>query len=115
MGIPVNRSVSIHLIMPDMCAVARHFKATLIRVSVTSFLDRFSEIYVCTYIDNRKTTTFLIIRFVLNIFVFSINMSVKRLGGAYGGKIDLPNAVASAATVAANKLRRVLSSLQSHF
>ena len=52
---------------------------------------------------------------MLNIFVFSINMSVKRLGGAYGGKIDLPNAVASAATVAANKLRRVLSSLQTHF
>ena len=42
-------------------------------------------------------------------------MSVKRLGGAYGGKIDLPNAVASAATVAANKLRRVLSSFSPIF
>jgi len=42
---------------------------------------------------------------VMGIPVNSINMSVKRLGGAYGGKIDLPNAVASAATVAANKLR----------
>ena len=41
------------------------------------------------------------------ILIFlSINVQVKRLGGAYGAKITLPTALASAATVAANKLRK---------
>lgn len=42
---------------------------------------------------------------VIGVDVNSMNISVKRLGGAYGGKIVLPNAIAAACTVAANKLR----------
>lgn len=33
-------------------------------------------------------------------------MQVRRLGGAYGGKISLPNAIATACAVAAEKLRK---------
>jgi len=43
---------------------------------------------------------------VLNVSANSINLGVKRLGGAFGGKINLQNSVATAAAVAANKLRR---------
>ena len=37
---------------------------------------------------------------------FSINIGVKRLGGAYGGKIECPTLVACATTIAANKVKR---------
>ena len=42
----------------------------------------------------------------LNTDQNSINVTVKRLGGAYGGKISLPNHIATVATVAANKVKR---------
>ena len=38
--------------------------------------------------------------------IFSFNVKVKRLGGAYGAKIYLQNCGAAAATVAAGKLGR---------
>ena len=38
--------------------------------------------------------------------VFSFNIKVKRLGGAYGAKIRMQNCGAAAATVAAGKLGR---------
>jgi len=41
---------------------------------------------------------------VMKVDINSINISVKRLGGAYGAKIVLPKAVAAACAVAANKL-----------
>lgn len=43
---------------------------------------------------------------VLNLDDNSINITVKRLGGAYGGKITLPIHIATAAAVAANKMKR---------
>jgi len=43
---------------------------------------------------------------VMNIDDNSINITVKRLGGAYGAKIVLPMHLATAATVAANKVKR---------
>merc|ERR1711973_685076 len=43
---------------------------------------------------------------VMNMDDNSINITVKRLGGAYGGKIVLPMHLATAATVAANKVKR---------
>ena len=43
---------------------------------------------------------------MIDVLLFSINIQVKRLGGAYGGKIELPTAVASAVSVAATKLRQ---------
>ena len=43
---------------------------------------------------------------VLNIPANSVNVSVKRLGGAYGAKVVLTLHVVSAAAVAANKLNR---------
>jgi xanthine dehydrogenase molybdopterin-binding subunit B len=41
----------------------------------------------------------------LNV-IYSLNISVRRLGGAYGGKIELPTAVAAATAVAATALKR---------
>ena len=38
--------------------------------------------------------------------LLSINTTITRLGGSYGAKIVLPNQLATAAAVAANKLRR---------
>ena len=40
------------------------------------------------------------------LYAFSVNIEVTRLGGAYGGKIYLPNGMAAAASVAANKLKQ---------
>ncbi len=40
------------------------------------------------------------------MFCCSLNISVRRLGGAYGGKIELPTAVAAATAVAATALKR---------
>ena len=42
----------------------------------------------------------------LNIDNNSINITVKRIGGGYGGKITLPQHIGTAATVAANKVKR---------
>ena len=42
----------------------------------------------------------------LNIDQNSINITVKRLGGGYGGKVSLPCHLATAAAVAANKIKR---------
>jgi len=42
----------------------------------------------------------------LNIPANKINISVRRLGGSYGGKILLPTHLASAAAVAANKINK---------
>ena len=41
---------------------------------------------------------------VLNIPSHAIHVSAKRLGGAYGGKINRPNIFASIAALAASKL-----------
>ena len=43
---------------------------------------------------------------VLNVRENTVNMAVRRLGGAYGGKISRPNQVAAACVVAATRLRR---------
>ena len=43
---------------------------------------------------------------VLDIKESDVNITVRRLGGAFGGKISQPNHVAAACAVAANKLRR---------
>lgn len=40
------------------------------------------------------------------MFLFSVNVEVKRIGGGYGGKIYLPNGIAAAASVAAKKLNQ---------
>jgi len=45
-----------------------------------------------------------IVAMALNIPVNSVNTTVRRLGGSYGAKIYLPNQLATAAAVAANKL-----------
>ena len=42
----------------------------------------------------------------VKFIVFSFNITVKRLGGAYGGKTFMQNCGAAAATVAAGKLGR---------
>ena len=42
----------------------------------------------------------------LNVDQNSINITVKRLGGAFGAKVSLPCHLATAAAVAANKLKR---------
>ena len=42
----------------------------------------------------------------LNIDQNSVNITVKRLGGGFGGKVSLPCHLATAAAVAANKLKR---------
>jgi len=42
----------------------------------------------------------------LNIPINSVNTTITRLGGSYGAKIYLPNQLATAAAVAANKLGR---------
>ena len=38
--------------------------------------------------------------------MFSINTTITRLGGSFGGKIALPQHLATAAAVAANKLQK---------
>ncbi|XP_059083877.1 uncharacterized protein LOC131881124 isoform X2 [Tigriopus californicus] len=42
----------------------------------------------------------------LGITKNKVNVTVRRLGGAYGGKITLPNAIATACAVAAEKVRK---------
>ena len=42
----------------------------------------------------------------LNVDQNSINITIKRLGGGYGGKVSLPCHLATAAAVAANKMKR---------
>jgi len=47
-----------------------------------------------------------IVALSLGLPAHSINPTVRRLGGAYGGKIVLPNHLATAAAVAANKIQK---------
>ncbi|TRY76734.1 hypothetical protein TCAL_11871 [Tigriopus californicus] len=46
------------------------------------------------------------IAMALGINMNKINVSVRRLGGAYGGKINQPHFIAAACAVAANKVKR---------
>jgi len=47
-----------------------------------------------------------LVAYALNTQANSININVRRLGGSYGAKILLPTHLASAAAVAANKLKK---------
>merc|ERR1711962_1767715 len=47
-----------------------------------------------------------VVAMALTVPVNSVNVTVRRLGGSYGGKISLPNHVAAAAAVAANEVKR---------
>jgi len=48
----------------------------------------------------------IVVAKALNVPANSINTTITRLGGSYGAKISLPNQLATAAAVAANKLEK---------
>lgn len=55
--------------------------------------------------------------FIILFYFNSINVSVRRIGGGYGGKITRQHVVSSAAAVASRKLRcpvRIVVDLNTH-